>query len=108
MLLRQPLPASCRDTVTGNAFFHGCVDELTWFLEDKSVWIAAIAIALSTVCVSIIYNSRGNLKKKRRPILVHRIIKYFFFCQQVIDAVMSIVLIQALKKEEEEARTYRH
>lgn len=74
--LRQPLPVSCRDSVSGNAFFHGCVDELTWFLEDKSGWIAGLAVALSTICV--------------------------------IDAVLSIILIQALKKEEEEARTYRH
>lgn len=52
MVLRQPLPATCRDTVTGNAFFHGCVDELTWFLEDKSGWVAGLAMALATIHVS--------------------------------------------------------
>lgn len=76
MLMRQPLPATCRDSVTGNAFFHGCVDELTWFLEDKSGWVAGLAMALATI--------------------------------HVVNAVLSIVLVQALKKEEEEARTYRH
>lgn len=58
MLLRQPLPSSCRDTVTGNAFFHGCVDELTWFLEDKSGWVAGIAMALTTIHVRR-YTTRG-------------------------------------------------
>ncbi|KAI5703373.1 hypothetical protein M8J75_010998 [Diaphorina citri] len=43
---RQPLPSECRDTVTGNPFFHGCVDEITWMLQDKSYWIAGICIAL--------------------------------------------------------------
>lgn len=54
MVLRQPLPATCRDTVTGNAFFHGCVDELTWFLEDKSGWVAGLAMALATIQVSLL------------------------------------------------------
>lgn len=70
MLLRQPLPASCRDTVSGNAFFHGCVDELTWFLEDKSVWIAGLAIALSCICVRgficiclVVYNEYLNFSR---------------------------------------------
>ncbi|XP_022904592.1 tetraspanin-2A isoform X2 [Onthophagus taurus] len=42
--LRKPLPRECRDTVTGNAFFHGCVSELTWFFEEKTAWIAALAM----------------------------------------------------------------
>lgn len=33
MNLRQPLPNECRDSVTGHAFFHGCVDEITWFVQ---------------------------------------------------------------------------
>lgn len=53
MVLRQPLPSTCRDTVTGNAFFHGCVDELTWFLEDKSGWVAGLAMALATIQVGL-------------------------------------------------------
>lgn len=70
MNLRKPLPAECRDAVTGNAFFHGCVDELTWFLEEKTGWLAGIAMA---ACM-----------------------------MHVINAVMSLVLIQAVKKDEEE------
>lgn len=50
--MRQPLPTECRDTVTGNAFFHGCVNELTWFLEDKSVWAAVMAMILAAIHVS--------------------------------------------------------
>lgn len=52
MILRQPLPFECRDTVTGNAFFNGCVDELTWYLEDKSIWAAAMAMSLALIHVS--------------------------------------------------------
>lgn len=51
--MRQPLPSSCRDTVTGNAFFHGCVDELTWLLEDKSTWVAGLAMTLATIQVGL-------------------------------------------------------
>ncbi|XP_005175341.1 tetraspanin-2A [Musca domestica] len=73
--LRQPLPSSCRDTVSGNAFFNGCVDELTWFFEAKTSWIVAIALGLAML--------------------------------NVISAVMSLVLVQAVKKEEEEVQAYR-
>ncbi|XP_073829629.1 tetraspanin 2A [Musca autumnalis] len=73
--LRQPLPSSCRDTVSGNAFFNGCVDELTWFFEGKTSWIVAIALGLGML--------------------------------NVISAVMSLVLVQAVKKEEEEVQAYR-
>uniref|UniRef100_A0A8D8XP07 Tetraspanin n=1 Tax=Cacopsylla melanoneura TaxID=428564 RepID=A0A8D8XP07_9HEMI len=64
---RQPLPSECRDTVTGNPFFHGCVDEMTWLLQDKSSWIAGISITLSALHVGI--------------------------------GVLTLILIQALKKE---------
>ncbi|XP_030379430.1 tetraspanin-2A [Scaptodrosophila lebanonensis] len=74
--LRQPLPSSCRDTVSGNAFFNGCVDELTWFFETKTSWIVALAMSLALL--------------------------------NVICAVMSFILVQAVKKEEEEASNYRH
>lgn len=50
--MRQPLPSTCRDSVTGNAFFHGCVDELTWLLEDKSGWVAGLAMTLALIKVS--------------------------------------------------------
>ncbi|GFG29349.1 hypothetical protein Cfor_01234 [Coptotermes formosanus] len=43
--LLKPLPTECRDTVTGNAFYHGCVEELTWFLEEKAGWLSALALA---------------------------------------------------------------
>jgi len=46
MRLRQPLPIECRDTVTGNAYFNGCVDELIWYLEDKSLWVAIIGMSI--------------------------------------------------------------
>lgn len=51
--LRKPLPTECRDTVTGNAFFYGCVEELTWFLEERAAWLAGIAM---TLCFSHVVN----------------------------------------------------
>ncbi|XP_037934379.1 tetraspanin-2A [Teleopsis dalmanni] len=74
--LHQPLPSSCRDTVSGNAFFNGCVDELTWFFEGKAGWIVGLAMTLALL--------------------------------NVISGVMSLILVQAVKKEEDEARAYRH
>lgn len=68
LVLRQPLPLECRDTVTGHAFANGCVDEMTWYLEDKSIWAAAMAMSLA---------------------MLH-----------VINAVLALVLMQALRKEE--------
>lgn len=73
--LQQPLPSQCRDTVTGNPFFHGCVDELTWFFEEKCGWIAGLAMAICMI--------------------------------NVLSIVLSTVLIQALKKEEEASDSYR-
>ncbi|KAH0999435.1 hypothetical protein HUJ04_003255, partial [Dendroctonus ponderosae] len=75
LTLQQPIPTECRDTVTGNPFFHGCVDELTWFFEAKCAWIAALAMLVAFITV--------------------------------MNVVVSIVLIQALRKEEEQADTYR-
>ncbi|XP_065201489.1 tetraspanin-2A [Planococcus citri] len=46
LALQKPLPNECRDTVTGNAYFHGCSDEVTWFLEDKSSWLTGIGFTL--------------------------------------------------------------
>lgn len=51
--LRKPLPTECRDTVTGNAFHHGCVEELSWFLEARSGWLAGLAMALCMLHVII-------------------------------------------------------
>lgn len=76
ILHRHPLPRECRDTVTGNAHINGCVDELTWLLEDKSGWVAALAMSLA---------------------LIH-----------IINAVLSTIMIQALKEEDKEARNYRN
>ncbi|XP_046813492.1 tetraspanin-2A [Vespa velutina] len=42
----KPLPTECRDTVTGNAFFHGCVEEISWFLEARAGWLAGLALSL--------------------------------------------------------------
>lgn len=69
LTMRKPLPTECRDTVTGNAFFYGCVEELTWFLEERSAWLAALAM---TVCFA-----------------------------NVVNAVLSQLLVQALRKEEQ-------
>lgn len=46
LTLLKPLPTECRDTVTGNAYFHGCVDELSWFLEGRSGWLAGLSLTL--------------------------------------------------------------
>ncbi|XP_046395278.1 tetraspanin-2A [Ischnura elegans] len=55
ILLEQPLPPECRDTVTGNAFFYGCVEEFTWFVEDKSGWTSGLCMLLALVqTVSIV------------------------------------------------------
>lgn len=62
--------------MTGNAHIYGCVEELTWILEDKAGWVAAIAMILA---------------------MIH-----------VINAVLSTVMVQALKEEDKEARTYRN
>lgn len=63
VIMRQPLPSECRNTVTGNAFFNGCVDELTWYLEDKSIWAAGMAMALALIHVSsIILNLNQKLQ----------------------------------------------
>jgi len=43
--LRQPIPEQCRDTITGNAYFYGCVEELTWFFESKTEWLAGLTMA---------------------------------------------------------------
>ncbi|XP_032680631.1 tetraspanin-2A [Odontomachus brunneus] len=51
--MRKPLPTECRDTVTGNAFFHGCVEELSWFLESRSGWLAGLAMALCMLHVVV-------------------------------------------------------
>ncbi|XP_077291816.1 tetraspanin 2A [Arctopsyche grandis] len=75
MFLRKPLPAECRDTVTGNAFFYGCVEELTWYLEEKSGWLAGI------VMVACLFH--------------------------VINTVMSMILIQAVRKEENDVQSYK-
>lgn len=52
--LLKPLPNECRDTVTGNAFFHGCVDEITWYLEGRSGWIAGITLGSCMLNVRLI------------------------------------------------------
>lgn len=54
MRLRQPLPMECRDSVTGNAYFNGCVDEVIWYLEDKSVWMAIVGMSLGLMHVSFL------------------------------------------------------
>ncbi|KAM3967972.1 tetraspanin 2A isoform 2-T2 [Aphomia sociella] len=72
----KPLPSECRDSVTGNAYFHGCVDEMTWYLEGKTTWLAGIVLASCFICV--------------------------------INAVLSLILIQVVKKEQEELDHFKN
>ncbi|KAK6637125.1 hypothetical protein RUM44_007539 [Polyplax serrata] len=51
---RKPLPPECRDSVTGHTYFHGCVDELTWFLEEKASWLAGVTMFLCFFDVSFV------------------------------------------------------
>ncbi|XP_076636682.1 tetraspanin 2A [Colletes latitarsis] len=51
--MKKPLPNECRDTVTGNAFFHGCVEEISWFLEGRSGWLAGLALSLCLLHIVI-------------------------------------------------------
>lgn len=44
--LNRALPTECRDPVTGNTFFYGCADEITWRLEAPATWIAALVLVL--------------------------------------------------------------
>lgn len=53
LTLRRPLPTECRNSVTGNAYFHGCVEEISWFLEGRSGWVAGLALALCVLHVVI-------------------------------------------------------
>lgn len=53
LTLKKPLPNECRDSVTGNAFFHGCVEEISWFLEGRSGWLAGLALALCVLHILI-------------------------------------------------------
>ncbi|CAH0395197.1 unnamed protein product [Bemisia tabaci] len=74
--LNRALPTECRDTVTGNAFFHGCVDEVTWYLEEKSEWITGIAVFLSTMHLTAVQTKSPTplhpRKPTDRPIVPHR------------------------------------
>lgn len=96
IILRQPLPIECRDTVTGHAFSNGCVDEMTWYLEDKSIWAAALAMSLAMIHVNMSLSLKINS---------HRFKLFSFFLLsnnflQVVNAVLAIVLMQALRREE--------
>ncbi|XP_066599822.1 tetraspanin-2A-like [Prorops nasuta] len=53
LTMLKPLPNECRDSVTGNAFFHGCVEEISWFLEARSGWIAGLALSLCMLHVTL-------------------------------------------------------
>ncbi|XP_054264043.1 tetraspanin-2A isoform X2 [Macrosteles quadrilineatus] len=67
----KPLPTECRDSVTGNAFFYGCAEEVTWYLEGRCYWITGLTLVLC------------------------------FF--HVINSVLSFILLQSIRKEEEES-----
>lgn len=65
--LQQPLPSQCRDTVTGNPFYHGCVDELTWFFEEKCAWVVGLAMTVCFIHVSIRVNVEIDIRKHVGP-----------------------------------------
>lgn len=95
--LRQPLPSTCRNTITGNPFYYGCVDELTWLLEDKSGWVAGLAMTLGFIQVSL--NRCGfEIETTNR---LKNIVN-----SQIANIALSLILVQALKREEEEAANY--
>lgn len=67
---RKPLPPECRDSVTGHTYFHGCVDELTWFLEEKAAWLAGVSMFLCLFDVSNIkfsFSSTALYQFIRKP-----------------------------------------
>ncbi|KAG5886197.1 hypothetical protein JTB14_028028 [Gonioctena quinquepunctata] len=72
--LQQPLPSTCRDTVTGNPFFHGCVDELTWFFEEKCGWVAALVMILCFIHLD--------------PVLIKLVTRVV----QIVGALPSVIL----------------
>ncbi|KAF5270884.1 hypothetical protein FQR65_LT05401 [Abscondita terminalis] len=59
--LKQPVPTECRDTVTGNSFYHGCVDELTWYFEEKAAWITGLTMV---VCFLLVSNTEISVNFK--------------------------------------------
>uniref|UniRef100_A0A0A9VZ36 Tetraspanin n=1 Tax=Lygus hesperus TaxID=30085 RepID=A0A0A9VZ36_LYGHE len=44
--MKRAVPSECRDPITGNVYYYGCADELTWFLEQRSGWLIGLVIAL--------------------------------------------------------------
>lgn len=64
--LNRAIPTECRDTVTGNTFFYGCADEITWLLETPAIWVAALALVL---CAKKIVNAVLS------TILIHLIVE---------------------------------
>lgn len=67
--LRKPLPNECRDSVTGNPYFHGCGDEVIWMLQDKAYWITGIAIVsggLHMLITVLSYTLVQSLQKEER------------------------------------------
>lgn len=79
--LRKPLPTECRNTVTGNAFFYGCVEEISWFLEGRSGWLAGLSLGLCMLHVSIFYinkvmNIKSRLFHKYLKVIISRKLKF--------------------------------
>lgn len=65
---------------------------MTWYLEDKSIWAAAMAMSLAMLHVN------KSLSLKQISIDYRAV---FCVCLlQVINAVLAIVLQQALRREE--------
>lgn len=68
---------------------------MTWYLEDKAIWAAAMAMALAMVHVNIspVLETRRDKLKTFSFSLRKKIF-------QVINAVLAIILMQALRREE--------
>ncbi|GLV35179.1 Tetraspanin 2A [Carabus blaptoides fortunei] len=69
----QPVPPTCRDSVTGNAYYHGCVDELTWFFEEKAGWVVALAMTICfihviNIALSVLLMQALKLEEKQSTI----------------------------------------
>lgn len=70
---------------------------MTWYLEDKSIWASALAMSLAMVHVNKSLSLKAKLLSNRNVFFsLLRIPETF----QVVNAVLAIILMQALRREE--------
>ncbi|CAH0560712.1 unnamed protein product [Brassicogethes aeneus] len=89
--LNQPLPSECRDTVTGNPFYHGCVDELTWFFEEKCGGIAGLAMAVCLFHVTLTSKQQDASRRRGVCNTTFSIFQQFFINLEDISCRRSVV-----------------